>query len=271
MKCTQSRLADYFPAFISTGAIFSKMQGMPWDEYIDGETLDLVYFGSHSGIKFPAALVKLLSTDGVADSQKLADVLSKLYQKNWNRLWDAYVSEYSPITNYKIDEKVIRNLEASDTGLVETNQSTESEGENSGTRNDVVDETNATQHGHVISGTNDAARSEYGFNTTGGAPIPVASENGTNSTTNSGTDTVSRDADNTSTNSGQYSDSTSGSQTEEEERSRSEDEITTMERSGNIGYQSYQNLLRQEIELWKWNFFEQVFEDCDSVLCLKVF
>lgn len=48
-------------------------------------------------------------------------------------------------------------------------------------------------------------------------------------------------------------------------------EITTRERSGNIGQNTYQELLRQEFELWKWNFYQQVFSDCDRILCLSVF
>lgn len=42
-------------------------------------------------------------------------------------------------------------------------------------------------------------------------------------------------------------------------------------RSGNVGQNSYQELLRQEFELWKWNFFKQVFSDVDAFLILNVY
>ena len=45
----------------------------------------------------------------------------------------------------------------------------------------------------------------------------------------------------------------------------------TMTRSGNIGVTTSQQLLQSEIELWEWNFFEQVFRDLDSVLTLKIY
>ncbi len=40
---------------------------------------------------------------------------------------------------------------------------------------------------------------------------------------------------------------------------------------GNIGNLSYQNLLGQEIELWKWNIIDQVVSDVASVLTLNIY
>lgn len=42
-------------------------------------------------------------------------------------------------------------------------------------------------------------------------------------------------------------------------------------RKGNVGQNSYQELLRQEFELWRWNFFTRVFEDVDTFLVLSVY
>ena len=48
-----------------------------------------------------------------------------------------------------------------------------------------------------------------------------------------------------------------------------EDVQTT--RKGNIGVTSTQQLLQQEFDLWKWNFYIRVFEDTDKFLTLSVY
>ena len=40
---------------------------------------------------------------------------------------------------------------------------------------------------------------------------------------------------------------------------------------GNIGVTSAMDLIQQERQLWMWDYFEQIFKDIDSVLCLKVY
>ena len=45
----------------------------------------------------------------------------------------------------------------------------------------------------------------------------------------------------------------------------------TLTRSGNIGVTTSQQMMESEIELWKWNFIEQLFEDVDKLLTLKIY
>lgn len=42
-------------------------------------------------------------------------------------------------------------------------------------------------------------------------------------------------------------------------------------REGNTGIYSPQQLIDNEIELWQWNYYKQVFEDIDSILCLAIY
>ena len=42
-------------------------------------------------------------------------------------------------------------------------------------------------------------------------------------------------------------------------------------RTGNIGTNTFQNLIQQERNLWMYNFFEQVFKDVDSVLTIPIY
>lgn len=51
-----------------------------------------------------------------------------------------------------------------------------------------------------------------------------------------------------------------------------EDEtVHSLERSGNIGVTTTQQMLMQEIELRKWNFFSSVMDDIDSLLTLGIY
>ena len=40
---------------------------------------------------------------------------------------------------------------------------------------------------------------------------------------------------------------------------------------GNIGVTTAQQMLTEQRQLWMWDYFEQIFKDIDSVLCLKVY
>lgn len=51
----------------------------------------------------------------------------------------------------------------------------------------------------------------------------------------------------------------------------SEREIETTKRSGNIGVTTSQQMIQAERDLWRWNFYEEVFRDVDSVVALKVY
>ena len=48
-------------------------------------------------------------------------------------------------------------------------------------------------------------------------------------------------------------------------------EVETTERSGNIGVTTTQSMLSSEREVWKWNFFDQVYRDIDTVLSLPIY
>lgn len=44
-----------------------------------------------------------------------------------------------------------------------------------------------------------------------------------------------------------------------------------LERSGNIGVTTSQQMLESEIALWQWNFYKSVFEDIDDILTTKYY
>ena len=206
---------------------------IPWGDE-DPETLDLAYFGNHSGGKFCAPIVKLfLSTQSLVDSsgrinstgtQKLAAIFFRKYLTNWRHLWDVNEATYNPISNYDIVEnRAMRTAHSSS---------------ENGSRN--AEET--ITHGKST----DELESRFGVNTSADSPKPayesVVTESGTTGTAAEAADSRNR----------------VGAREEEEE----------FHKSGNIGVTTTQKMIQEERELWIWNYFDQIFDDLDRELAL---
>lgn len=293
-------LKSFFPTYM-TGSIFSQMPSAPWAQDSAGLQMDIAYFGEWSGYKLPTLLVKELSTNGVADSQKIADMLWKLYGRSWSRLWEAYNLDYVPTDNYNVLETIDRT-QTSDRTIGKTSDTTGSVNTTTGgtesittsangstTNNSKVDttedETTTVQYGKVDTYKGETDTFTYPFNETQRVPTSVVTDE--NSNTQSGSDTTTRnlvgvqtvDGSTTSKDDGTSSTTTTGTEAsvkgekvkEDTTDNDNEKEDITRNRTGNMGQTSYQDLIRQELELRKWSFFRQVFSDCDRLLALSVY
>lgn len=241
-----NRLVNYFPDYENTNGIFQIMveYGAPWDSGI-AQDMDIAYFTMYSGIKTPSQFVIINSTDGEAKSNLIAKLLWNLFGKNWKHLWDAYNTEYTPIDNYSIKEVTQRN-ETDKRDIKRTTSNSQN-----------TDTTDTMTYGQQIVTDDTISQYNYGFNSTEQVPTHVQKDD--NAETHSGTDKDVIDTDITSAG----TDDTVDNDTINEQIQRT--------RSGNIGQTSYQDLLRQEFELWRWNFYTQVFNDVDRFLTLSVF
>lgn len=256
---------DYFPNYLTTDSIFQKMVslGAPWSQSI-GKEMDDAYFSMYSGIKAPTQFLYLHSTEFVANSQDIASLLWSLYQEPWNHLWEALHMEYNPLNNYNLKEEVKRNQTDDRT----INRTGSYDSTLNGT-NDVTGESDSTtsvQHGHIINTTGEIDNYTYGFNSPEKVPVAVQTE--TNEQTNSGTDTTtdhSTSSSNTTTKS-----TTNDTSSDDTIDNLNTDETINRIRSGIVGQNTYQELLRQEFELWKWNFYQAVFRDVDKYLTLDI-
>lgn len=226
-------LRDVFDGWFTGNGLFnyfSSITTMPWAEAetVDEETLDIAYFGNHSGGKFCSPLVKLVIDDEgvVPNSARLmiAKLLVTKYLPNWQHLWYTNEAVYSPIHNYDMTEN--RTLRTADSEAVK----------------DVRSGTDSTDHGR----TTDEMGYLYGLNTDTTSPKPsdktFVQEGGNTTTESESTDNRNK----------------VGAGEEEEE----------IHRAGNIGVTTTQKLLQEERELWIWNFFDQVFSDIDRELAL---
>lgn len=69
----------------------------------------------------------------------------------------------------------------------------------------------------------------------------------------------------------QYNSGSKHTGTIDEDNTRKTDDLTTEDKKGNIGVATIQRMYREEIENWKWKFFNEVFSDIDDMLCLKIY
>lgn len=159
------------------------------------------------------------------------------------------------------------------------------------TQNTKESGTSSLEHGEGISTDGEAHSFNYGFNSS--THVPIADQLNSGTQTHSGTDTTTTIGTSDIINENTVSQINSGSDVTTTDISGSSDvatknvradtteenttdddtiqETISRKRSGNIGQNSYQDLLEKEFEIWKWNFFWNVFEDVDKYLCLSVF
>lgn len=256
-----------FPNFLTIDSIFQKMVvlGAPWTNAI-GKSMDIAYFTMYSGLKTPSYFVYLNSNnDGTPNTLLISQILWDLYGKNWEKLWNAFNSQYNPIENYSIDESITRN--STDNRTIEKKTTFNSSVDGTGEENSSDSGSSTLEHGHVIDDSRTVNDYTYGFNSNQQVPTNVQTQTGKE--TNSGSDVTK------TSNTGKVDTSTTSTREDEGSDNTTDNNIgnetITRSRSGNVGQNSYQELLRQEFELWKWNFFYQVFDDVDKMLCLSVF
>lgn len=239
-----SKIIDSFPEWFTHG-IFTRLgtlfpEELPWAND-NGQTLDQMYFGNHSGNKETSPLLdKFIEQNGgnaipevLTENQMttLANILYTRYGVKWDKLYKVLSAEYNPIENYSMTEEETPDITRTETPDITRGKTTSAKSDftvttNSGTATDV-----------------------YGFNSN--SPVPQGESAGISTVTTQG------DADKNVTT---ENETETGTRTERETGTR------TLTRSGNIGVTTSQQMLESEIKLWEWNFYETVFKDVDTVL-----
>lgn len=207
---------------------------VPWEEdtSITGALLDFEYMGNQSGDKNISPAVLKNLTDG------------ELTTENFNKLCDIVWMMYN-----KRWARLWEILTAQFNPL----------------NNYDMSETKYIDHGHV------------------------ETNSGTDTTNRTGTDTITHTGDTESEisafNSSTYQDSAKDTQntTDLDTRNMSDALIhghvltnsgrdtETLTRSGNIGVTTSQQMAQSSLDLWKWNFFYDIFRDVDSIFTITTY
>lgn len=271
-----SRLIDSFPYWYDRG-IFTRLgtlfpDELPWANE-NGQTLDQMYFGNHSGDKETSPLLdKFIAQNGgnatpdaLTDEQinALANILYTRYGVQWDKLYKVLSVEYNPIENYSMTEEEtpdITRTETPDITRTETSDIKHTE-----TPNITRDKTTTAKSDFTVTTNSDNAIDVYGFNSTSSVPQGESNANSTVTTQGDADNNVTTENE---TEKGNRSITETETHTETETGTRMEREsgTRTLIRSGNIGVTTSQQMLESEIKLWEWNFYETVFKDVDTVL-----
>lgn len=240
-------------------------------DFIDsnnGFVLDNDYFLGHSADKYLSPLmVKMLEkacddngidiediinhtiSDGdlstiISDLQDhdgslhLCEIIYQRFGTKWKKLWDVLNTQYKPLDNYSMLEE--RTPDITKESTIDTTD----------TRTpNITKTTNGT--GNT---TTDGETNIFGFNSTSGNPSSSMSGNQTDTITDR---TETETGTDTTTKGGTITDTESGKE--------------TIERSGNIGVTSSQQMLEQEWQVRQHDFYEMIYRDIDSILCLKTY
>lgn len=269
-----NKMIDVYSNYPTDGGVFSPMVSAPWADTMSGTNLDILYLDGHSGERYCSNFInhRLNDSDVLSSDNRtlIANILWAMFGIQWTRLWATMKPvDYDPLTNYKMEETVegtesstrTPDLTKGDTGTVQTtgqDKRTPNLTRNgTGTVNDNGSATNTNQNGI------------WGFNSSTSVPSDMSDGTATNENTTTrdltetetGTDTT--DHTNTDTYNRSYTET--GTDTTAGTSSRK------LTRTGNIGTNTFQNLLQQERNIWMYDFFEQVFKDVDSVLTIPIY
>ena len=238
-----SKYLELYPESLSGHGLFtdlSRFTSVPWSVIGDSEISALeVAYGLHSGNK------DILPSFSKVNETKRANVIASFYERKWHRLWDDYMTEYSPLDPYHISETGSHTRNIEETDSTEYGHKVEEVGTDTGT---------VGNQGTDNSSTN---RNLYGFNST----EPVPAETGSTNSSNTSSETRDLSASRDTTHSGIDS------------KSANEEETYNYNsnKSGNIGYFTPQDLLKKDIELWKATYFSIVFSDIDDLIMNKLY
>lgn len=266
----------------------SSIPDIPWNTISDDEKKNLERaYGLRSGFK------EILSTFSVIDNETVAQVLAAMFTQKWTRLFNDYALEYNQLDAYKVTEDGHRLTEKESTDTFNHGKTTQETSTDTGSV--TTTDADTFQHGKVVnqSGTDsgtvstsandnvDNSEAIYGFNSGTSVPSTESSEDSessstetrdlanSNVTTNSGSDTRDRTEVENRDLSGSTTVSTSGADSKVIDATENENYGYT--KSGNIGYTTPQELIRQDISLWAMPFFEIVFQDIDNSIMISVY
>lgn len=231
---------------------------LPWLDESKAIDLNMEFYLNRGGKRISPLYENLIKMYPLVDDQqsRLASILCTKFGTSWTRVYEALNAEYNPIHNYDMQEKVASNTNVSNTSS--SNSTSNSSSEVSNNNVTEVDTTVTTDSNNTVT------KNYYGFNDDVSQPVNDGSNKTDSSTLNKGT--TSQKDSNISKDSGVL-DSSNVSVTTANEADNYQ--ITT--RSGNIGVTTTQQMLNAELELRKNIFFESMFNDIDSLICLGIY
>ena len=294
-----STLKESFPRWAAGGGIFAKMESegygttFPWLAGNASQRLDFLYFGNYSGNKtvspYLDALIAVNADQSdpriILENEKIfiVSMIVKRYREKWDKLYAVLNATYNPIENYNMYQKETPDIThkhsvSNDYGTTDTKTLKRdiTRTESATPDFEVTDERKVNVDTTVQTDV-DNTNSVYGFNSSAAVKANELDSGTTVHTT--GLDTANKETNTRNQTGGMETHETADPDDNIEsithtQTGHTEDKETgtrELERSGNIGTMTTQQMLESEVALWQWEFFIQVFKDVDDVLAIPVY
>lgn len=263
----------------------------PWSDSAFDAALFNAYFAERSNNKIAAPIILYWRQHyNVAGAylerpaiREMADYLWAMYGRRWTRMWEVYQYEYNPGENYDMLERMTNDTTVDQYGKTVTRTDNLQHSRNA-TRTDNLQHaktgTETTTPNTTETTTPNLHTSEgskiFGFDSAQGSDFGStdSTATGTNTVQRTGTETLQHNVTDADTGTQQTTEggSDTGTQTHAETGSDSHTRNYQLTRSGNIGVTTTQQMLQSDIDLWVWNYFENVvFADMDKVLTIAIY
>lgn len=280
MTTEKKKLESVFPEWLGGGGILSKLTSsfeVPWKDVVDGQILDLDYYGNHSGSKeISPLLYKMLQDEILPDSniERVASLIFSKYNTNWKKTWDAMIKEYNPLESYNVNESHHTTGNVTKQGTVDNNETlNETNTLHNEHKKDTTDNTTSNVSGTTNRDEN-STNKDY-KNAFNGPSTSTPTENsegtvGVEETSSSESDKNRNVNDTYNQDSTDERDKTKTVKTTSDNTENETSDID-IQKSGNIRT-TMQDLLEKEIKVRiDWNFFEIVYKNLDRVLATNIF
>lgn len=289
---------------LGTNQIFTRIMSqhtLPWatDSSVSAALLDFEYRYNFSGNKITAPAVdKSLGDDGIITSaafNTLCDVAYMMYGKKWARYWEVLTAEFDPIKNYDMRETLegangnLQTHAGTDTdrhtGTDTLTQTGTDTNVRTGTDTNVKTGSHSDAHSGSTtdSGNRNVENEVSAFNSSTYQDNTKDTETNGNTRTHNDTITTTYNNETDTRTYGSLTDQQTKNLTDRDTKDLTDStqyghtitdagtESHILTRSGNIGVTTSQQMLESSLELWKWNFFYDVFKDIDSVFTISTY
>lgn len=239
-----NKYIDIYPNCLVDGiGLFSALSSsnlVPWHQAYQDDITNL-----EKTFAFANSQKRFISTFLVLSEDARIKVLLNMFAKKWAKLWEIYTIQYNMLDAYILNETYEEERKKDRETSTNYGRVVSDEGTNTGTITNTSNENSSGNEGL------------YGFN----SDISVDANTSSDSASSSGNEERNLTNTNTTTNSGTDSENQNDNETVNFDRKK----------TGNIGYTTPQQMLKDEIELWGEPFFKQVFNDITSFVMLQVY
>lgn len=245
-------LSEVLPSAYEGNGIFSNFVNPIWvDSIPDAADLDL-YFILNYGNRLVAPVLDHFIEDGIVSSinvKKVSRIIYMRYKNAWEHLYKDYIAEYEPTHNTSFTEMTIEHKEG-----------------NGSTTNTMVSTINGSSEDNTSStvtstgsGSSNTNNDKYGFNTVTAVHYDKSdnSSNTNASTTSTGHNTNTNTSTNNGTDNGIYD--------------NKEDVTVEHRKNGNIGVTETTQMLRNDVDFWKWSFIDRLCKDICDTIALSIY